>query len=125
MANGTSPAPECAVPNLFGRRFCPLGAHPPGMSRSTTDADDLPVAAWLEATAAPGDRPIEPFDARELPPPEPLSGTMERLAELDDDTVFLQVNDRAPQLLYPKLEDRGWQYDTAEVEAGVVTAVWK
>jgi uncharacterized protein (DUF2249 family) len=54
------------------------------------------------------------LDVRELPPPKPLRRTLERLAELDDDTSLVQLNDRAPQHLYPKLEDRGYTYETDE-----------
>ena len=70
--------------------------------------------------------------------PQPLTRTLERLAELDDETVLVQLNDRAPQHLYPKLADRGYQYDTQELPAPledalepasggdpVVTAIWK
>lgn len=95
------------------------------MSHSTTDADDLPVAEWREALDAPTDRPFELHDARDLPPPEPLTQTLERLPELDDECVLVQLNDREPKLLYPKLDDRGYEYDTVEVDAGVVTVVWR
>lgn len=95
------------------------------MSRSTNDADDLPVTRWRKALSAPEGRPYELIDARELPPPEPLSGTLERLPELDEGTVLVQLNDRVPKLLYPKLDDRGYQYDTATVDEGVVTVIWK
>jgi uncharacterized protein (DUF2249 family) len=76
-------------------------------------------------TAAPTDRPAERLDVRELPPPEPLTRTVETLAELDDDVVLVQVNDRAPQHLYPQLEERGYRHDTVETDEGVVTAVWR
>ena len=74
--------------------------------------------------AAPTDRPSETLDVRDLPPPKPLQNTLERLAELDDEVVLVQVNDRAPKHLYPKLTERGHEYATAEVDAGVVTAIW-
>ncbi|WP_248515125.1 DUF2249 domain-containing protein [Salinarchaeum laminariae] len=79
----------------------------------------------LEATAAPTDRPREVLDARELPPPEPLRSSLERLAELDAETVLVQRNDRAPQHLYPKLDDRGYEYETVEHDEEVVTVVWR
>lgn len=82
-----------------------------------TTTDSLP------ATDAPTDRPRETIDVRELPPPEPLRRTLERLAVLDD-AVLVQRNDRAPQHLYPKLADRGYEYDTVETEAAVVTVIW-
>jgi TusA-related sulfurtransferase len=100
------------------------------MSETTDRAADR-----LAATDAPTDRPTETLDARELPPPQPLKRTLERLTELGDETVLVQLNDRAPQHLYPKLQDRGYRYDTSERsdlppdgsgdDAPVVTAVWK
>lgn len=66
----------------------------------------------------------ESLDARELPPPQPLQRTLERLAELDADTVLVQLNDRAPQHLYPKLEERGYKYETSETNDAVQTVIW-
>ena len=79
----------------------------------------------LSETAAPADRPTETLDARELPPPQPLVHTLERLVELDDSVVLVQRNDRLPQHLFPKLEDRGYEYETVELETEVVTAIWR
>ena len=59
---------------------------------------------------------LPPYDSRE---------TLERLAEIGGETVLLQSNDRAPQHLYPKLSERGYEYDTVETDDGVVTVVWK
>jgi uncharacterized protein (DUF2249 family) len=64
------------------------------------------------------------LDARELPPPQPLQRTLERLAELESETVLVQLNDRAPQHLYPKLEERGYAYETVERDDVVRTVVW-
>jgi hypothetical protein len=44
---------------------------------------------------------------------------------MDDESVLLQYNDRAPQHLYPKLDERGYEYATKETPAGVVTAIWR
>lgn len=74
---------------------------------------------------APSDRPWETLDARELPPPQPLQNTLERLADRDEDVVLAQVNDRAPKHLYPKLTERGYEYETTEADAGVVTVIWR
>ncbi|MFB6124275.1 MAG: DUF2249 domain-containing protein [Haloferacaceae archaeon] len=79
----------------------------------------------LDATDAPADRPTETMDVRQAPPPEPLRRTLERLAELDDGTVLVQLNDRAPQHLFPKLDDRGYRHETVETDDAVVTAIWK
>lgn len=70
-----------------------------------------------------GDR--EYVDVRELPPPKPLRETLERLAELPDETVLVQENDRVPQHLFPKLEDRGYVWESVECDDGtVLTAIW-
>ncbi|QZP39587.1 DUF2249 domain-containing protein [Halobaculum magnesiiphilum] len=79
----------------------------------------------IAETAAPNDRHRETLDARELPPPQPLQNTLERLAEIGDDTVLVQLNDRAPQHLYPKLTDRGYEFETVETDSRVVTAIWR
>ena len=77
----------------------------------------------LDAVELSVDGPTEAVDVRDLGPPKPLQNTLERLVELDDDTVLVQINDRAPQHLYPKLDDRGYEYETVEVEDAVVTVV--
>ncbi len=79
----------------------------------------------LAGTGAPTDRPTETLDARELPPPQPLRNTLERLAALDEETVLIQRNDRAPQHLYPKLADRGYDYETIELDEQTVTVIWR
>jgi hypothetical protein len=85
------------------------------MSRETT---------VLERTDAPTDRPVESLDVADLGPPEPLRRTLELLADLPDETVLVQRNDRVPQFLFPKLEDRGYAHDTVETDTDVVTAIW-
>ena len=78
----------------------------------------------LSTTDAPTDAPRETLDARELPQPQPLQNTLERLTELDDETVLVQHNDRVPQHLFPQLDDRGYSYETVETDDAVVTAIW-
>ena len=85
---------------------------------------DTMKQAVTDQLGVPADAPRERLDVGNLGPPKPLKNTLERLAELDDDTVLVQLNDRAPQHLSPKLEDRGYEYETAEMEDGVVTAIW-
>ncbi|MGQ3414039.1 DUF2249 domain-containing protein [Natrinema sp. LN54] len=79
----------------------------------------------VDRTDAPNDRPQETLDVRSLGPPNPLQQTLERLVELPDETVLIQRNDRVPQFLYPKLEDRDYAYETAELEDEVVTVIWR
>jgi len=79
----------------------------------------------LAPTDVPDARPRETLDARELPPPQPLQNTLERLPELHEETVLVQLNDRAPQHLFPKLSERGYRYETVEGDGCVVTAIWR
>ncbi|QKY15418.1 DUF2249 domain-containing protein [Halorubrum sp. CBA1229] len=83
-----------------------------------------PETSVLEETDAPTDRQVETLDVADLGPPEPLRQTLELLADLPDETVLVQHNDRAPQFLFPKLADRGYAHDTVETDDGVVTAIW-
>lgn len=81
-------------------------------------------STYLLPTDAPEDRPSETLDVRQLPPPQPLKNTLERLAYLDEQTILVQLNDRRPQHLYPRLEDRGYHYESFEDDGVVVTVVW-
>ncbi|QLH78051.1 DUF2249 domain-containing protein [Halosimplex rubrum] len=81
--------------------------------------------AVVAETDAPSEAPRETLDVRELGPPKPLANTLERLVELDDEAVLVQLNDRAPQHLYPKLDDRGYDYATVERGDITVTTIWR
>ncbi|QLH83078.1 DUF2249 domain-containing protein [Halosimplex pelagicum] len=85
----------------------------------------LNVESIVAETGAPSEAPRETLDVRDLGPPKPLANTLERLVELDDGTVLVQLNDRAPQHLYPKLDDRGYEYATVERDGVTVTTVWR
>lgn len=90
-----------------------------------TNADRLEELGLLAEAGVPQDRDREYLDARDLPPPKPLSETLERLAALPDDTVLVQSNDRVPQHLFPKLEDRGYVWESTEAaDDAVLTAIW-
>jgi len=101
--------------NIFGTTGC----SPWHQSLDVTE-ETSPIAE----TAAPKDRPRETLDVRDLPPPQPLQNTLERLAEVDAETVLVQRNDRAPRHLYPKLSDRGYEYETVEGDDVVTTVIW-
>ena len=99
-----------------------------------TDAVELvtvmQVPSLIERIGGPSGRPYETIDVRHLGPPEPLRLTLERLAELPDETVLVQRNDRAPRFLYPKLRDRGYAFETVKDVASVgdeetVTIIWR
>ena len=81
--------------------------------------------AVLDATGAPDGLAHETLDVRDLGPPKPLARTLERLTELDGETALVQLNDRAPQHLYPELDDRGYAHETVEHGGATVTVVWE
>lgn len=85
----------------------------------------MDVEPYLAKADIPTTKVVEFLDVRDLPPPEPLTQTLNRLATLDDGSVFVQLNDRIPQFLFPKLDDRGFAYDTVETDEGTLTAIWR
>jgi hypothetical protein len=103
---------------VFGRTLWAAGAVGVDMA-TTTDWH-----AHLSETPVPLDRERELLDVRELGPPNPLVQTLETLPDLANDVVLVQVNDRAPQHLHPKLDDRGYEYATVEADDAVVTGIW-
>jgi len=100
---------------MFGTTAGGRRSVPPGMAGQT----DV-----LAAVGAPTDRPVERLDVRAMGPPGPLKETLETLPDLEE-AVLVQVNDRAPQHLYPRLDERGYEYGTVETEEAVVTAIWE
>ncbi|ELY72499.1 DUF2249 domain-containing protein [Natrinema pallidum] len=83
------------------------------------------ASSIVDRTDAPADRPQETIDVRSAGPPEPLQRTLETLVDLSDETVLVQRNDRVPQFLFPKLDDRGYSYETVERDNDVVTVIWR
>lgn len=73
----------------------------------------------------PTDRDPTVIDVATDPPPKPLTRTLRVLADLGDDEMLVQVNDREPTHLYPRLDDRGAAYATVEQGESVLTAIWK
>lgn len=90
--------------------------------RSTMQTDFAERA--ITRTDAPADRQRAVLDVRELGPPKPLTETLETLSRLDDE-ILVQVNDRKPQHLYPKLADRGYAFETIADGDVVLTAIWE
>ena len=101
------------------------GSVPSDMSSDTDDSAAVERAV-VERTDAPTDGEVVSLDVRRLGPPKPLRETLERVEALGDDDVLVQYNDRAPQFLFPRLDDRGYAYATVETDAtdAVVTEIW-
>jgi hypothetical protein len=88
-----------------------------GYDLATLNPDRRRPDAGFRYAEAAGDPGVP--DARDLPPPEPLRRTLERLADLGPAAVLVRLNDRAPRHLFPRLEDRGFEHETVAVgEAG-------
>ncbi|RLM51495.1 DUF2249 domain-containing protein [Halorubrum sp. Atlit-28R] len=82
--------------------------------------------AVAERTEAPTEGETVVLDVRNLGPPKPLRETLERVERLGGGDVLVQYNDRSPQFLFPRLEDRGYAYAAVETDAteATVTAIW-
>jgi uncharacterized protein (DUF2249 family) len=55
------------------------------------------------------------LDVRGLAPPEPMMRILEKLSEVDDQTILLVHHHREPMLLYEKLQQRGYQAVTEKM----------
>jgi uncharacterized protein (DUF2249 family) len=108
---------------MFGERVGPFTIKPSHMAANNQPTERVP--ALISETDAPDGAPTEHLDVRSLGPPKPLKQTLERLADIDDETVLVQFNDRAPQHLYPKLEDRGYDFETVDTDDATVTVIWR
>ncbi len=65
-------------------------------------------------------------DARGLEPPQPMQRILEALASLPDGATLRARTDRRPMLLYPKMDERGYQYETREADGdGYETRIWR
>ena len=104
----------------------PVAGSVPSDMRSEPDNPAAVERAAVERTGAPTSGEAVSLDVRSLGPPKPLRETLERAETLGDGDVLVQYNDRTPQFLFPRLEDRGFAYAAVETDAtdAVVTAIW-
>lgn len=56
------------------------------------------------------------LDVRNLFPPEPMIKILETLSQVDESTVLLVHHHREPMMLYPKLEERGYEAVSNKIE---------
>lgn len=80
------------------------------------------AGAEPETNSATGSTPPEivVLDVRGLEPPEPMLRTLAALETLPVGRTLLQINERVPQFLLPKLEDLGFEHQVREQAEGVV-----
>lgn len=72
----------------------------------------------IEAFAEEDDIVI--LDVRYLEPPEPMVRTLEALESLPRGKTLLQINERVPQFLLPRLDERGFVYEVREQSPDLV-----
>lgn len=56
------------------------------------------------------------IDVRNLEPPQPMINVLEKLKEVDERTVLVVHHHREPAMLFPKLEERGYQAVSNKIE---------
>ncbi len=82
--------------------------------------DEDAAAAAKSGTApapvadVPTDDEVVVLDVRGLEPPEPMIRTLEALEALPRGKTLVQINERVPQFLIPKLAERGFTYEVRE-----------
>ena len=55
------------------------------------------------------------IDVRDLVPPEPMMKILENISKVDEKTVMVVHHHREPMMLYPKLEERGYEAVTNKI----------
>lgn len=95
-------------------------AVPTGTADAVPEAfrDDAVELAGQDA----GDDAIV-LDVRGLEPPEPMERTLAALEELADGATLVQINERIPRFLFPRLEERGFSYEVRQDACDVVRVV--
>ncbi|MBP8845969.1 MAG: DUF2249 domain-containing protein [Thermoanaerobaculia bacterium] len=101
-------------------------------------ADDWHIWFWREdaaaaaasASAAPAEVPgpgdleadanVVVLDVRGLEPPEPMVRTLAALESLPPGATLVQLNERVPQFLLPRLEEHGFVYEIREQSPDLV-----
>lgn len=80
-----------------------------------------------DAAARPGSAPANApaddvivLDVRGLEPPEPMVHTLAALERLPHGHTLVQINERVPRFLLPRLEEQGFQYEIVEQPGDVV-----
>lgn len=92
---------------------------PPDVAGTVTGATTSSAAAADPAGAAEGPDLVV-LDVRGLEPPEPMVRTLEALERLPDGSALLQLVDRVPKFLLPKLTERGFAYRIVSEAPGQV-----
>ncbi len=65
------------------------------------------------------------LDVEGLEPPQPMALILETMAKLDPSKTLVVHHERVPVFLYPKLEERGYKYETHEFDSRNVKLIIK
>ncbi len=56
------------------------------------------------------------LDVKGLEPPQPMALILETIAKLDPSKTLVVLHERVPVFLYAKLDERGYKYETQEID---------
>ena len=87
----------------------------PGRPDASVAIDPPPADTAVDAGEA-----VVVLDVRGLEPPEPMVRTLAALETLPRDSTLLQINERVPRFLLPKLAELGFSHEVRVQEEGVV-----
>ncbi len=82
--------------------------------------DHFAVRFSRESSEAAGAAATIVLDVRGLPPPEPMERTLEALERLPEGAILVQINERVPRFLLPRLVERGFAHEIVERPDGEV-----
>ena len=86
-----------------------------GAAEPATQAAPRPAA-----DAVPAEEGTVVLDVRGMEPPEPMVRTLAALESLPAGETLVQVNERVPQFLLPRLAELGFEYEVREPPNGPV-----
>jgi uncharacterized protein (DUF2249 family) len=110
---------ECRGPEDWWIYFYPAPATPGGGPQAA-------LAGTPQEREKESERQEVVVDARGLEPPQPMQRILEALAALPAGAALRARTDRRPMLLYPKLDERGYRYETREADGdGYETRIWR
>ncbi len=85
-----------------------------------TTGNEQPVTGNAQPVTGNGPAPLPDkvveLDVRGMEPPEPMMAILQKIHEIDEDTVLLVHHHREPMMLYEKLDETGWQAVANKIE---------
>lgn len=83
----------------------------PTHAEATPPQRSSPTTASTPGAPSAEEEGVIVLDVRGMEPPEPMVRTLAALEELPPGNVLLQINERIPKFLLPKLHDLGFTYE--------------